>query len=83
MGVLTKDAAKDKVALMPVYRMWAEAVWCDVVAWVARVIPKLHPADLPSRAQELPFETEPQVEIASLDELYFCCDMRRLLQRAE
>ena len=64
----TKGAAKSKVALMLVYTLWAAAARYGMDTW-AELPAKPNPADLPSGARELPVETEPKTELASIDGL--------------
>ena len=75
---LATGTAKNKVDLMLVITTWAVAARYDVAIWVARVPSKLNPAVLPSRDRELLFETEPKMELSTLDELSHLRDLSRI-----
>ena len=51
------------------FTFWALADQYDLAIWAEWVPSKVNPAGLPASNRELPFETEPKEEMASVDEL--------------
>ena len=82
-SALTKGAARDNVALVLAFALRDVAGEYDIALWVEGVRTQLNKADLPTRAQEISLEREPQAGIASLNELYCFRDSPQMLQGAE
>ena len=82
-AALTKNPAENRVALMLVHPFWSAAAHYDIAIRIERAPTRLNPADLPSRWQELPFAPEPNREFATLEDIFACCDLSRVLQRTQ
>ena len=82
-AALTKNPAENRAALMPVQPFWSAAAHYDIAIRIERAPTRLNPADLPSRWQELPFAPEPNREFATLEDIFACCDLSRVLQRTQ
>ena len=68
-AALTTGAAKNPVALLLGYALWAVAAQRDVGLWAERVPTEVNPADPPARDRELSFETETVKGLASLRDI--------------
>ena len=81
-AALTTGTSKVPGALLLVYALWAIAAERDIGLWAERVPAGANPADLPSRNNELSFQTEPAIELASLQDLISSYDFSRALHQA-
>ena len=78
-AALTTRTSRVPGALLLVYAPWAIAAEQDIGLWTERVPTGVHPADLPSRGEELSFLTEPAVDLAALQDLLSAYDFSRVL----
>ena len=78
-AALTTGTSRVRGALLLVYALYAIAAEHDIALWTERVPTDVNPADLPSRNKELPFSTQPSVELASLTDLLSSYDFSWVL----
>ena len=80
-AALTMGASRNTAALFLVCLHWATAAQYDIAIQTERIPTQMNPADVPSRAGQLFFDTEPSEDLASLYELFAICDCSRALSQ--
>ena len=78
-AALTTGTSEVPGDLLLVYALWAIAAEHDMWLGAERVPAGANPADLASRNNELSFQTEPAIELASLKDLISSYDFSRAL----
>ena len=79
-AALARGAAKNKLALMMVYTIWAVAARYDVATWTDWPPSKRNPAGLPLKGRQLPCTTASEREFLSRTEIVALCNASRLFQ---
>ena len=78
-----KGAAKSRVVLMPVSRLWPVAARNDIAIWIERAPSKLNPADSPPKEQGFLYGTELEKELPPLEDIRSFRDLPRTLPHSE